>query len=242
MKNKVADKSDFRLSKKDVGEMFNSISEKYDCLDHIMSLGIDRRWRKLVVKILKEDMPETILDIATGTADLAITTAKILKPKRIIGIDIASKMIDVGKIKVFSEGVADIVELMQGDAEQLDFEDNSFDAVMVSFGVRNFEDLAKGLSEMNRVLKKGGKAVILEFSLPENIFIKWFYLLYFNKVVPFIGGLISKNKLAYKYLPGSVSEFPYGENFLNIMSDNGFKYVNCKKLNQGICSIYTGKK
>lgn len=242
MNRKIADLAQEQGKKKYVREMFNTISGRYDLLDRIISLGIDKSWRRKAVRILGKENPEHILDIATGTADLAITEAILLKPDRIIGVDIAEQMIAIGKQKINQLKLNDIIQLHVGDSENLIFEDNIFDAASVSFGVRNFENLDKGLAEIHRVLKKGGRIMILEFSLPRNKLIKFFYLLYFNYFVPFVGRIVSGNKSAYRYLPGSVNQFPYGKEFIDILGKTGFSELSAKELSLGICTIYSGIK
>jgi len=222
--------------------MFNSISGRYDFLDHFMSFRMDNYWRKKVVEIIRKDNPSHILDVATGTADLAIAIAKGIPDCKITGIDIADKMLDYGRKKIDLQHLNHQIELFSGDAEEIEFNDNTFDAISISFGVRNFENLEKGLSEMKRVLKSGKKLVILEFSLPQKSVAKWLYLLYFAQIVPFIGKFISKNNYAYYYLPNSVRNFPYGDEFVNILLNLGFKSVEQTVLNKGICTIYACEK
>lgn len=233
------DKSEAK--KLQVAEMFDSISGKYDFLNHFLSLGIDIRWRKKAIKQLVSLQPKRMLDIATGTGDFAIEALK-LNPDKIIGVDISEGMLSVGKEKMKKRGYEEIIELQSGDSENLHFEDNNFDAVIVAFGVRNFENLEKGLSEMNRVLRPGGKAVILEFSKPTLFPFKQLYNFYFRWILPKIGKLVSKDNAAYTYLPESVNEFPYGDNFLTILEKTGFKNTQCKTLTLGISSIYVGEK
>lgn len=233
------DKSEAK--KQQVAEMFDSISGKYDFLNHFLSLGIDIRWRKKAIKQLVSLQPKRMLDIATGTGDFAIEALK-LNPDKIIGVDISEGMLSVGKEKMKKRGYEEIIELQSGDSENLHFEDNNFDAVIVAFGVRNFENLEKGLSEMNRVLLPGGKAVILEFSKPTLFPFKQLYNFYFRWILPKIGKLVSKDNAAYTYLPESVNEFPYGDNFLTILEKTGFKNTQCKTLTLGISSIYVGEK
>ncbi len=228
--------------KAQVRHMFNSIAHRYDLLDHILSLNIDKRWRNKAIKMLKPYQPRQVLDIATGTADLAITGARILKPEKISGIDIAEEMLAQGRIKVKQAQLSDIITLTEGDAEKIPFESNLFDAVTVAFGVRNFEDLDMGLKEIYRVLKPKGKLLVLEFSLPGNRLVRWVYHFYFHKLVPFIGGLLTGSQTAYRYLPGSVDQFPYGKIFINILENNGFKEVICRKFSFGICSAYLAIK
>ncbi|MFK7951822.1 MAG: bifunctional demethylmenaquinone methyltransferase/2-methoxy-6-polyprenyl-1,4-benzoquinol methylase UbiE [Ekhidna sp.] len=233
------DKSEAK--KKQVADMFDSISGKYDFLNHFLSLGIDIRWRKKAIKYLQKDQPKQILDIATGTGDFAIESLK-LNPNKVIGVDISEGMLNVGREKMIKKGLSEIIDMQSGDSENLHFEDNNFDAVIVAFGVRNFENLEKGLSEMNRVLKPGGKAVILEFSKPTAFPFKQLYNFYFKWVLPKIGKIVSKDNAAYTYLPESVNEFPFGNQFLDILQKTGFKNTTCKPLTLGISSIYTGEK
>jgi demethylmenaquinone methyltransferase/2-methoxy-6-polyprenyl-1,4-benzoquinol methylase len=228
--------------KEQVRQIFDSIATKYDRLDHLMSLGIDHYWRRKAIKELSGKKYLHILDIATGTADLALTAKKKLTVDKITGIDISNGMLEKGREKVKNENFQTEIILKQGEAEDLQFEDNTFDAVTVGFGVRNFEDLQKGLLEIKRVLKKDGKLIILEFSYPTNFIIKQLYLLYFNVMVPIVGRLFTKNKVAYRYLPGSVYNFPYGKSFIKILDDLGFINSSSKKLSLGICTVYSAIK
>lgn len=226
-------------SKKDqVATMFNNVAGTYDFLNHFFSLGIDKLWRRKLVKLIGQTQPKKILDVATGTADLAIAETK-LNPEKIIGIDISEKMLDVGRNKIKNYPN---IELQLGDSENLQFEENYFDAVSVSFGVRNFENVTKGLTEMKRVLKPEGKIFILEFSKPKNWFIQKIYYFYFCTVLPFIGKIVSKDASAYSYLPESVKLFPDGEKFVALMHNVGFKNIECKPLTFGISTIYIAKK
>ena len=227
--------------KEQVAEMFDNISHRYDFLNHFLSLGIDIRWRKKAIKQLKSDQPKKILDIATGTGDFAIE-ALALNPEKVIGVDISSGMLEIGKQKMKKKGLDDKIELQMGDSEKLLFDDNNFDAVIVSFGVRNFENLEKGLSDMYRVLKPGGKTVIVEFSRPTAFPMKQLYSFYFKYILPIIGKVVSKDQAAYTYLPESVEAFPDGQRFLNILEKVGFKQTECKPLTFGISSIYIGQK
>lgn len=227
--------------KEQVATMFNNISAKYDFLNHFLSLGIDILWRKKAIKELKKDQPKLILDIATGTGDFAIE-ALALQPDRVIGVDISEGMLAVGREKMKKRKLDQVIDLQLGDSEGLLFEDNKFDAVIVSFGVRNFEHLEKGLQDMHRVLKPGGKTVILEFSKPKSFPFKQLYHFYFKWILPKIGKLISKDQAAYTYLPESVQEFPDGQDFLQILEKVGFKQTKCKALTLGISSIYVGIK
>lgn len=227
--------------KQQVANMFNNISKNYDLLNHVLSLGIDIIWRKKAIKMLKEDQPKLILDIATGTGDFAIE-ALALKPEKIIGVDISEGMLNEGRKKIKQKKLNHLIDLQIGDSEKLLFEENKFDAVIVSFGVRNFENLEKGLADMYRVLKPGGKTVILEFSTPKKFPMKQAYSFYFKYILPQIGKVISKDNSAYTYLPESVKAFPDGNDFINILERVGFKNTQCKTLTFGISSIYIGIK
>jgi len=227
--------------KEQVADMFNSISRNYDFLNHFLSLGIDIRWRKKAIKILQKDQPKLILDVATGTGDFAIE-ALALKPDKIIGVDISEGMLEVGRKKIRQKGLEDVISLESGDSEGLLYPDNNFDAVIVAFGVRNYEDLQKGLKDMWRVLRPGGKVVILEFSKPESFPFKQLYNFYFKAILPIIGKIVSKDNAAYTYLPASVNEFPFGDDFLDILKETGFRDTKCTPLTLGISSVYTGVK
>lgn len=228
--------------KQQVAEMFNDIAFRYDFLNRFLSVGIDIKWRKKAIKLLKDIEPQQILDVATGTADVALLTYKMLRPKKIIGIDISQGMLDFGHKKIEKAGLQNSIELQLGDSEKINFADNSFDAITVAFGVRNFENLDKGLKEMHRVLKPGGKAVILEFSKPKQTAFKSVYKLYMNIIAPGFGKMFAKNKDAYQYLNGSIQAFPEGETFLNIMNEAGFTQTHLQTLSLGICTIYCGSK
>ena len=228
--------------KSQVAEMFNNISKKYDFLNHFLSLGIDIYWRKKAIKLLRKENPELILDVATGTGDLAITANKILKPKKVIGVDISEGMLNIGKQKIKKKKLEDKIELQMGDSEGLLFEDNKFDAVIVAFGVRNYENLEKGLADMLRVLKPGGKLVVLEFSKPTIFPFKQLYNFYFNFILPKLGKLISKDNAAYTYLPESVQAFPDGKRFTDLLDNLGCKETTWKSLTLGISAIYTAEK
>ena len=227
--------------KQQVADMFDNISPKYDFLNHFLSLGIDIRWRKKGIKLLKEIQPKQILDIATGTGDFAIESLK-LNPDHVIGVDISEGMLNVGREKLKKRKLDDRITLTSGDSENLPFEDNKFDAIIVAFGVRNFENLEKGLSEMFRVLRPGGKVVVLEFSKPKSFPFKQLYNFYFKNILPTLGKTISKDNSAYTYLPESVKSFPDGKAFTSILDKLGFKQTVCKPLTLGISSIYTGIK
>lgn len=228
--------------KEQVADMFNNISKTYDFLNHFLSLGIDIIWRKKAINELKADKPKLILDVATGTGDFAFEALSILKPEKIIGVDISQGMLDIARQKIDKRGMQSQFEVKLGDSEKLPFEANGFDAVTVAYGVRNFEDLQKGLNDIHRVLKPGGKAVILEFSKPKAFPVKQLYNFYFNYITPGIGKLFSKDARAYSYLPESVAAFPDGKTFTALMQKAGFSNTKCRPLAFGICSIYTGVK
>ncbi|MCF8365464.1 MAG: bifunctional demethylmenaquinone methyltransferase/2-methoxy-6-polyprenyl-1,4-benzoquinol methylase UbiE [Bacteroidales bacterium] len=230
------------MAQKDqVRDMFNSIAPKYDLLNHVLSAGIDILWRKKVIHIIKKYKHQTILDVATGTGDLAIAAAK-LNPEKIVGIDISGEMLKFQAIKLKKNNLENLIELKQGDGESLPFSDNTFDVAMVAFGVRNFENLQQGLAEMYRVLKKGSIVVILEFSKPQSFPVKQLYNFYFKNILPTVGKWISRSKHAYNYLPESVGYFPSGNDFAAYLKDAGFSKTNIKTLTFGIASIYTGEK
>lgn len=234
--------SDSDLTKKEqVEQMFDNISGKYDELNHILSMGIDVGWRKKVVKIIKNQNPKTVLDIATGTGDLAIMMAKATDAK-ITGFDLSAGMLEVGRKKIAELNLESRIEMIQGDAEKMPFEDNSFDCITVAFGVRNFENLKNGLDEIYRVLRPGGKFVILEFSQPQSFPMKQLYSFYSKNILPMIGKKISKDKSAYTYLPESVKAFPYGEEMKKILKNSNFIKTTDKKLTFGISSIYESLK
>lgn len=228
--------------KQQVAAMFDDIAFKYDFLNRFLSAGIDVGWRKKAIKQIAELHPKTILDVATGTADVAIMASGILKPEKIVGIDISDGMLEIGRQKVEKAGLTGIIELLNGDSETIKFNDNTFDAVTVAFGVRNFQQLEKGLSEILRVLKPGGKLVVLEFSKPKMPGVKTMYNLYMKIICPNIGKLFSKNRSAYKYLDESIQKFPEGKNFTQILDNLGYSNTYCKPLSLGICSIYCGSK
>jgi len=228
--------------KEQVAHMFDEIAPRYDFLNRFLSAGIDIGWRKKALQFLKKDRPVKVLDVATGTADLAILSANMLAPQQIIGIDISEGMLEVGRKKVKELQLEDCIQLYKGDSEQLAYEDASFDATTVAFGVRNFQQLEKGLSEILRVLKPGGKLMVLEFSKPTAPIIKQFYSLYMNFITPQLGGIFSKSKNAYQYLNDSVQQFPEGKNFISIMEKVGYRHTFYKRLSFGICTIYLGEK
>ncbi|MBS1734223.1 MAG: bifunctional demethylmenaquinone methyltransferase/2-methoxy-6-polyprenyl-1,4-benzoquinol methylase UbiE [Bacteroidetes bacterium] len=234
---------DSELSKKQqVAGMFNDISARYDFLNRFLSAGIDVRWRRKAINHLSEINPKIILDVATGTADVAIMASRLLKPERIVGIDISEGMLEIGRKKVNSQGLSSTIELLKGDSEAINFADNSFDAITVAFGVRNFQHLEKGLEEIKRVLKPGGKLVVLEFSKPTLPIVRSVYNFYMKTVTPNMGKLFSKNRHAYEYLDESIKKFPEGKNFTAILDKLGYRHTYYKPLSLGICSIYCGSK
>jgi demethylmenaquinone methyltransferase/2-methoxy-6-polyprenyl-1,4-benzoquinol methylase len=224
--------------KEQVAQMFNNIARRYDFLNHFLSLGIDNIWRKKAIKCINDIAPNPfILDVAAGTGDLAIAALK-LNPQKVIGIDISEEMLNVGIKKLKRKGYQNIIELKIGDSENLEFNDNTFDGITAAFGVRNFENLDKGLSEMYRVLKPKGKIDILEFSKPKVFPVKQFYNFYFKVILPLLGKIISKDNSAYTYLPESVNQFPERELFIQKLEQVGFKKCSFKPLSFGIASLY----
>ncbi len=231
------------LQKKDqVAGMFDSIAYRYDFLNRFLSVGTDVGWRKKAIKELHSLQPQQMLDVATGTGDMAILTYNILKPQKITGIDISTGMLEVGRKKLAHKNLQLHIELLSGDSETINFPDNSFDAITVAFGVRNFQNLEKGLKEMLRVLKPGGKLVVLEFSRPSNFLFKGIYNLYMNVIAPSFGKMFAKNKKAYRYLNQSVQAFPERQQFTTILKSAGYRDTYYKTLSLGICSIYCGSK
>lgn len=226
--------------KSQVEDMFDNIAPKYDLLNHVLSMKIDVLWRNTLVKWMKNDNPKEVLDVATGTGDLAITIEKGTGSK-VIGLDLSQQMLNVGVIKIKKLKLDGKISMQKGDAENLPYEDNRFDAVSVAFGVRNFENLTKGLAELRRVVKDNKSVYILEFSKVEG-FLAPFYMFYFKNVLPAIGRLVSKDNRAYTYLPDSVNAFPFGEKMRQILLDTGFKKVEYKKLSLGIATIYKATK
>jgi len=230
------------LSKKEqVAEMFNNIAGKYDFLNHFLSLGIDKSWRKKAIAEVAKAHPQTILDVATGTGDLAIAAMSV-KPQQITGVDIAEQMLEAGRKKIAALNLSSTIKLQYGDSEALPFAPDTFDVVMCAYGVRNFGNLEAGLRDMHRVLKPGGKAVILEFSQPQKFPVKQFYRFYFRNILPVLGKIVSRHSAAYTYLPESVMAFPQGKDFCEILERCGFKGVGLKRLTFGITTLYTGVK
>jgi len=230
-----------KSKKEEVAEMFNNISPKYDFLNRFLSVGIDVAWRKNTVKAVSQLMPKRILDVATGTADLAIAMSQTTATS-IIGCDISEGMMEIGKKKVAKRGLSRLISFKLGDSERLPFEDNSFDAATIGFGIRNFENPLQGLKDIHRVLRTGGKIFVLEFSQPQHFPAKQFYQFYFKFIMPFWGKIISKDQSAYTYLPNSIKAFPHGQAFLDLMTNAGFRNNSAKKLTFGIASLYIGEK
>ncbi len=242
MAQSVTPYQDSKLNKKQqVAKMFNSIAWRYDFLNHFLSFGIDRYWRRKSISMLINHRPQLILDVASGTGDLAIAALK-LNPLKVYGVDISEDMLKIGREKLRKKKLQDKIDLLEADSEKLIFEDNKFDAVTVGFGVRNFENLEKGLAEMLRVLKPSGKVVILEFSKPKSAIIRSLYSFYSSKICPWLGNMISKDPVAYTYLNKSVEAFPEGENFATILKRTGYKEVGIRPLTFGVATIYTGTK
>jgi len=238
----VPDSSSSLEKKQQVAGMFNKIAKRYDFLNRLLSGGIDINWRKKAIAQLKELKPKTVLDVATGTADVALMTYKALKPAKIIGIDISDGMLELGRKKIEKQGLQQVIELFNGDSEKINYPDNSFDAVTVAFGVRNFQNLEQGLQEMLRVLKPGGKLVVLEFSKPKQTAFKGLYNFYMKTVAPKAGSMFAHNKDAYQYLNDSVQAFPEREQFTEVMKQTGYTNIYFKTLTMGICCIYCGSK
>ena len=229
--------------KEQVEEMFDNIAPTYDKLNHIMSLNIDRMWRSRVVRIVKRSKPQRVMDVATGTGDLAIAMARSMSDLRVVGVDLSEEMLAVAARKVERDGLSECIELHKCDAEQLDVvADGSMDMATVAFGVRNFENMERGLAEIYRTLKSDGRLIVLEFSIPRNRFIRWVYAQYSHRLLPRIGAMISKDKQAYTYLPESVEEFPSPERFSEILQSVGFRSVRRRSQSFGIAYIYEALK
>jgi len=229
------------MDKGSVRSLFDSIAYRYDLLNHVLSGGIDFYWRRRAVEHLKDLQPRRILDVATGTADFAIATLR-LKPAEVVGVDIAEEMLKLGRVKLQKKGFDSIITLQTGEAENLRFDDGRFDAAIVAFGARNFENLEQGLSEMHRVVRVGGTVVVLEFSRPRHFPFRQIYFSYFQRVLPLIGRIVSKSEEAYNYLPDTVMRFPEGEEFVATLRNAGFENVSEDRLTFGIATIYTGVK
>ncbi len=224
-----------------VEEMFDNISPRYDLLNHLLSVNIDKIWRKRTIKKLRVYSPSSVLDIATGTGDFAVAASK-LPEVEIVGIDISEGMLSVARKKIEKKGLQNRISFQKADSEKLPFNDDSFDAAIVGFGVRNFENLKSGLSEIHRVLKPGAVFYVLEFSKPTKAPFKQIYSFYFKRILPTVGRLISKDQSAYSYLPESVDEFPFGDDFLAILAEVGFEDNRCFRQTFGIASVYEAHK
>lgn len=229
------------MQKEYVRSLFDSIAYRYDLLNHLLSGGIDLYWRRKAINTLRNLQPKRILDVATGTADFALATMR-LSPNEVIGIDISEPMLEIGRKKISKRKWNQIIRLENGEAEHIRFDNEYFDVAIVAFGARNFEHLEQGLSEMYRVLRKGGNIIVLEFSKPRTFPFRQFYFFYFRYVLPFVGKRISKNSEAYQYLPDTVMQFPEGEVFLKKLKDVGFQTVHEQRLTFGIATIYSGVK
>lgn len=228
--------------KQQVEEMFDKIAFRYDFLNRFLSAGIDVGWRKKAIRQLISSQPKNILDVATGTGDFALTCYEILKPEKITGIDISEGMLEIGRKKITKAGLQEKVKLVNGDSEAILFDDNTFDAVTVAFGVRNFENLEKGLSEIKRVLKPGGKLIVLECTKPSAPVIKQLYNFYMKTITPKVGKIIAKNNEAYQYLNNSVLQFPEKDSFVHILNQSNYRNAFYKTLTLGICTIYCAEK
>ncbi|MBS1585621.1 MAG: bifunctional demethylmenaquinone methyltransferase/2-methoxy-6-polyprenyl-1,4-benzoquinol methylase UbiE [Bacteroidetes bacterium] len=239
--NVVPDSKSDLSKKAQVADMFNNIAARYDFLNHLLSMGIDKGWRRKAIAEVKEVNPNVILDVATGTGDLAIAASKI-KPQHIVGVDIAEQMLEVGRKKIKEKGLDKVITLQSGDSEALPFVEGAFDAITCAYGVRNFEHLEAGLQEMNRVMRAGGKVAILEFSQPQKFPIKQIYKFYFKYILPLLGKMVSKHSRAYTYLPESVMAFPEGKKFCEILERCGFKDAKARPLTFGITTLYTAYK
>ena len=229
------------MQKEYVRSLFDNIAYRYDLLNHLLSGGVDLYWRRAAIQELKDLQPKQILDVATGTADFALAAMR-LNPAEVIGVDISEQMLEIGRKKIAKRHLLKTIHLQAGEAENLTFTSDSFDAAIVAFGARNFEDLDKGLSEMNRVLRNKGKIVVLEFSRPNAFPLKQLYFFYFKRILPFVGRLISKDHEAYQYLPDTVMKFPDGKGFLDRLRNAGFSSLHEQRLTFGIATIYSGVK
>ena len=227
---------------KQVEEMFDSIAPAYDFMNRAMTLGIDRWWRRVAVKMVAHTNPQRILDVATGTGDFAIALYNKINPQQVVGIDLSQGMLDVARDKIAKRGLQDVITVQQGDCLALPFDDNTFNAVTVAFGVRNFEHLAQGYEQMYRVLKPGGTICVIELSTPRNRLVRWFYDLYTLHIIPWFGALKSHDSNAYRYLPLSIAAVPQGDDMLTIMREAGFNDGHVKRMTFGTCSIYTAVK
>jgi demethylmenaquinone methyltransferase/2-methoxy-6-polyprenyl-1,4-benzoquinol methylase len=237
----ISESKTISKKKESIAGMFDAIASKYDFMNHFLSMGIDKYWRKKAIKTLRSTSIKSILDVATGTGDFAIALLK-LNPEKIVGIDISTEMLKVGKQKIMDKKLEKQIELLEGDSLAIPFPDQSFDVVTVAFGVRNFENLQKGLNEINRVLKPEGRLLILEFSQPKNMIIKIMYNFYSMKIMPFFGSIFAGSRHAYTYLPISVETFPSGNKFLIHLNETNFINLKSQPLTFGIATIYSGQK
>jgi len=242
MKKTVKPYQETGSKKEQVGKMFDKIAPYYDLLNRVLSVGIDTIWRKKAISMLKAQQPKIVLDVATGTGDMILEINRQLNPEKIVGLDIANEMLEIARKKISKKNIDGFTTLTLGDSENLPFDDNTFDAITVAFGVRNFENLERGLQEMNRVLKKDGQVVVLEFSKPTRPPFKQFYNFYFKNILPLIGRITSKDPKAYGYLYKSVQAFPDGKKFEKILEKTGFKWTHSDPLTLGICTIYSARK
>lgn len=242
MKEVKPDQSSSSSKKEQVEAMFDSIAHKYDFLNRFLSLGIDKGWRTKAMKALKPYQPKTILDVATGTGDLALEAMKILKPEKIVGLDLSEQMLQFGRVKIEEAGLSAQIQMVKGDSENLPFDNNQFDAITVAFGVRNFQNLEAGLKEMHRVLRTGGRVAILEFSKPSGFPFKQVFQFYFKNILPVWGNMLSKSSNAYTYLPESVQHFPEGKEFASILVACGYKDISVQPLTFGTCTLYLAGK
>lgn len=241
--NSIVPDASSKLSKKEqVAQMFDNIAGKYDFLNHVLSLGIDKAWRRKAIRSIKSIEPCQVLDVATGTGDLAIAAALELPQAQVTGIDIAAQMLEVGKVKIAERSLSDRIGMTVADSENLPYADQHFDAVLCAYGTRNFQDLHKGLAEMSRVMRPGGKLAILEFSKPKTFPVKQVFAFYFKYILPLLGKMVSKHATAYTYLPDSVMAFPEGRDFCAILEQCGFKNAKATPLTFGISSLYTADK
>ena len=240
--DKIKPFSDEGSKKKQVSQMFDGIAPRYDFMNRFLSAGIDMSWRRKAIRRFKKDQPGLLLDVATGTGDMAIMAARLLQPRKIVGIDISEKMLELGRKKVEKEELGTKIELQAGDGETINFPDNTFDAVMVAFGVRNFQNLEKGLSEIRRVLKPGARLVVIEFSKPRIPGVRNLYNLYMGVIAPQMAKWFNQNKKAYQYLNASARAFPDRQQFVEILKNTGYSDPSFKPLSLGICCIYVGRK
>jgi len=240
--SEVTPYNNVQSKREQVESMFDNIAPYYDFLNRFLSLGIDKKWRTQAISLINSNSSGNILDVATGTGDIAIEIGKTFEQAKVIGVDISAKMLEVGKKKIEKSSLGDRIHLELGDSQNLSFDDNTFDTITVAYGVRNFEELEKGLNEMKRVLKDNGQLIVLEFSRPTVFPLKQLFNFYFKNILPTIGKLTSKDPKAYKYLYESVQAFPDGQDFIDVLDRVGFKNSTCTRLTFGISSIYQSRK